>query len=292
MSLPNLRMFGIRSLIWICAWLASTAHMEAADPPVLSGPITKCDAEMEYLSRIRSTGRMPPYELTNSIRNKGSRSVTDVAWPKPELSASELKIGEVLQESYPVSAYMHDKDAPIKFWYQGCAVPAEAYLRKDEKSGKSFSLRSLLKKFTEATPEGSAMAEVVVSLEGDFLQLEITRQPLNVQVGLTGVEPWLTANSLGEIEANAKEYGYTSTIAPLTKILNADELGKLAKQEARWPAEIALVTRRVSGERNYVRVRLAVSQSNAQPTRARLVLMRPDGSIIATGSYATFAPDR
>ena len=42
------RVFSSWSLIWICGgWL--TVHVEADDPPVLSGPISKCDAEMEYL---------------------------------------------------------------------------------------------------------------------------------------------------------------------------------------------------------------------------------------------------
>jgi len=282
----------IQSLLLACVWLGSSVPTKAADPPPLSGPIAKCDAQMEYLSQIKSTGRMPPYELMNSIRNKGDKSVTDVAWPKPELSTSELKVKEVLQESYPVSSYVHDKNSPIKFWYQGCEVPAEAYLRKDDKSGKSSALRSLLRKFTEATRENTALAEIVVSLEGNILQVDITRQPQDAQVGLTGIEPWLTSSSAGQIEANAKEYGYTSTIAPLEKILKADELAKLARQEARWPGEIALITRRVSGEKNYIRVRLPVTQSNAQPTRAVVALVRPDGSLIATGSYATFAPDR
>jgi hypothetical protein len=203
-----------------------------------------------------------------------------------------LKTREVLQESYPVSGYVHDKDAPIKFWYQGCAVPAEAYLRKAEKSERSFSLRSLLRKFTEATTENTAVAEIVVSLEGNVLQVDITRQPQDAQVGLTGIEPWLTSSSPGEIEASAKEYGYTSTIAPLEKILNADERTKLARQEARWPGEIALITRRSSSDKNHLRIRLKVPQWNAQPTRATVALVRPDGSLIATGSYATFAPDR
>jgi hypothetical protein len=293
MSLSSLRIpFAIRSMLLACIWLGSSVHPVAADPPPLNGPIVKCGAEMEYFSRIKSTGRMPPFELSNSIRNKGDKPVTDVAWPKPGLSASELKVREVLQESYPVSGYIHDKDAPIKFWYQGCEVPAEAYLRKDEKSEKGFSLRSLLRKFTEATTENAALAEIVVSLEGNVLQVDITRQPQDAQVGLTGIEPWLTSSSPGEIEASAKEYGYTSTIAPLAKILKADELDKLAKQEARWPREIAMITRRVSGDNNRLRVRLKVPQSNAQPTRATVALVGPDGSLIATGSYATFAPDR
>ena len=197
-----------------------------------------------------------------------------------------------MQESYPVSSYMHDKDAPIKFWYQGCVVPAEAYLRKAEKSDKGFSLRSLLRKFTEAPPQTSAMAEIVVSLEGGVLEVDITRQPQDAQVGLTGIGPWLTSSSSGEIEASAKEYGYTASLVPLEKVLKADELAKLAKQEARWPGEIALITTQISGGKDRLRVRLKVPPSNVQPTRATVALMRLDGSLIATGSYATFAPDR
>jgi hypothetical protein len=283
--------FASQSLL-LAGLLLCSAAPAAADPPPLSGPIAKCDAEMEYRSEIKSTGRMPPYELTNSIRNNGGKPVSDVAWQKPELSTSELKVKETLQESYPVSDYFRDKDAPIKFWYQGCAVPAEAYLRKDDRSAKNFSLRSLLRKFTEATTETAALAEIVVSLEGNMLEVDITRQPRDAQVGLTGIEPWLTGSSPSEIEASAKEYGYAATIAPLSNILNADELAKLAKQEARWPREIALITRRSGGGNNRLRVRLKVSQPNAQPTRATVALVGPDGSLIATGSYATFIPER
>jgi hypothetical protein len=165
-------------------------------------------------------------------------------------------------------------------------------LRKDDRSAKNFSLRSLLRKFTEATTETAALAEIVVSLEGNMLEVDITRQPRDAQVGLTGIEPWLTGSSPSEIEASAKEYGYAATIAPLSNILNADELAKLAKQEARWPREIALITRRSGGGNNRLRVRLKVSQPNAQPTRATVALVGPDGSLIATGSYATFIPER
>jgi hypothetical protein len=281
-----------RQSLLLAGLLLCSAAPAAADPPPLTGPIAKCGAEMEYRSEIKSTGRMPPYELTNSILNKSDKPVSDVAWPKPELSTPELKVKETLQESYPVSDYFHDKDAPIKFWYQGCAVPAEAYLRKDEKSEKSFSLHSLLRKFTETATDTAALAEIVVSLAGDKLEVDITRQPRDAQVGLTGIEPWLTSSSQGEIEASAKEYGYTATIAPLSKILNADELAKLAKEEARWPREIALITSRSGGDGNHLRIRLKVSQPNAQLTRATVALVGPDGSLIATGSYATFIPER
>lgn len=292
MDLRGLRIpFASQSLLLAGILLCSVAPANA-DPPPLSGPIEKCDAKMEYRSEIKSTGRMPPYELTNSIRNNGGKPVSDVAWPKPGLSTSELKVKETLQESYPVSDYFQDKDAPIKFWYQGCAVPAEAYLRKDDKSGKSFSLRSLLRKFAEVPTEAAALAEIVVSLEGDMLEVDITRQPRDAQVGLTGIEPWLTGSSSSEIEASAKEYGYAATIAPLSKILNSEELAKLARQEARWPREVALITRRAGGDSNRLRIRLKVSQPNAQPTRATVALVGPDGSLIATGSYATFTPER
>ncbi|MCP4615141.1 MAG: hypothetical protein GY844_01770 [Bradyrhizobium sp.] len=293
MALPSLstRLFAC-SLLSSGMLLCVSKQAEAADPPVLTGPITKCDAQMEYLSRIRSTGRAPPYELTNSLRNNGSKSVTDVAWPKPDLRASELKVMETLEETYPVSAYVHDKDAPVKFWYQGCSVPAEAYLRTEDKSDKGFSLRSLLRKFGEAPSQSSATAEVTVSLEGNTLQLEITRQPQDAQVGLTGIERWLTPSSVSEIEGNAKEYGYTATIAPVSRILRADEREKLAKQEARWPDELALITRRVSGDKNYLRIRLNVTQSSMRTSRATVALVRPDGSLIAAGSYATFIPER
>jgi hypothetical protein len=281
--------FGAQPLRFACAWLALTAAAYA-DPPPLSGPVKKCDAVMEYFSQVKSTGKMPPYELTNSIRNNGGKSVTDVSWPKPELATKELKDGAVLEESYPISGYLYDKDAPIKFWYQGCQVPAEAYLSKDEKSDKSFSLRSLLRKYSlAASDSATVMAEVVVSIEGDFIQFEITRRPLDAQVGLTGIEPWLNSNSLSAAEANAKEYGYTSTIAPPSKMIKSADIEKL---DAKWPYENALFTRRVSGDRNYVRVRLPASPSNAQPTRATLILVSPDGSLIAAGSYATFAPNK
>jgi hypothetical protein len=279
--------FAMQLLRAACAWLAFIGAAYA-DPPPLNGPIKKCDAEMEYLSQVKSTGKMPPYELTNLIRNKGAKSVTDVSWPKPELTTSELKVGEVLQESYPISAYLHDKDAPIKFWYQGCQVPAEAYLRKDEKSEKSFSLRSLLRKYTEAADNNSAMAEVVVSIVDGSIQFEITRRPLDAQVGLTGIEPWLGSNSSSEAASAAKEYGYESMIVPPAKILGSE----VVKLEAKWPFENALFTRRVYGEKNYVRIRLPTTSSNVRATRAIIVLARPDGSLIAAGSYATFAPDK
>lgn len=248
---------------------------------------------MEYRSEIKSTGKLPPYELTNSLLNLGGKSVSDVAWPKPGLSTSELKVKETLQEQYPVSGYIHDQDAPIKFWYQGCAVPAEAYLRSEDKSGKNFSLRSLLKKFAEVSTETTAMAEIVVSFEGNMLQLEITRQPRDALVGLTGIEPWLTSDSLGEISASARESGYAATVVPIAKILKAEELAKLAKQEVRWPFETALVTNRSGdGDNNRMRLRLRAAQPDAQPIRATVALVGPDGSLIATGSYATLIPAR
>lgn len=284
--------FESQSLLFALVMICCVTPADAADPPPLSGPISKCDADMEYRSEIKSTGQTPPFELMNSIRNKADKPVSDVVWQKPDLLTPELKGKQTLLERYPVSAYGHDKDAPIKFWYQGCVVPAEAYLRGDAKSGSSFSLRSFLQKVTEAGQESTALAEVVVSLESSSLQVDITRQPRDSQVGLTGIEPWLTADSSREIEASAKEYGYAATILPLARIIKPEDLAKLSRQEARWPGEIALITRRTAGDNSRLRIRLNVKQANAQPTRATVALIGPDGSLIAKGSYATFVPDR
>jgi hypothetical protein len=286
-SIANCRL--ISPPLFLCAWLAtiSTAY---ADPPPLSGPVNKCDAAMEYFSAIKSTGRIPPYQLTNSIRNNGKSAVTDVSWPKPGLESKELMSGNAVEESYPVSGYSHDKDAPIKFWYQGCQVPAEAYLQKIETSDKGFSLRSFLRKYSLASADNvTAVAEIVVSMEGDSIQFEITRRPLNAQVGLTGIEPWLDSNSIIRVAADAKEYGYSSTIAPPAKVIRSEDIEKL---EAKWPYETALFSRQISGDRNYVRFRLPTSSQNAQPARATVVLVDPEGRLIAAGSYATFAPNK
>ena len=79
------RVFSSSSLIWICGWLAMTVHVEAADPPVLSGPISKCDAEMEYLSRISSTGgnttsRANELDPQQGQQNRHGRCLAET-WP-------------------------------------------------------------------------------------------------------------------------------------------------------------------------------------------------------------------
>jgi hypothetical protein len=282
----------VRALYWIAlVFITGADRTWAADPPPLSGPITKCDVMMEYLSDVKSTGRKPPFSLTNLLRNKGVKAVTDVAWRKPDLATRELGAGRVLEESYPVSAFVHDKDAPILYWYQGCNVPAEAYIVRvnDEKSDRDFSLRSLLRLFSEAGPPNTESAQIVVSMVSDSIQFEITRTPANIQVGLTGIAPWITSNSSSAAAASAREYGYTSIITKPNEVLKREELERVGGE---WRFQDALFTHRVTGERNDLRIRLPASTAGVRMTRATIILARADGSLIATGSYATFAPDR
>jgi hypothetical protein len=168
------------------AFLAGLCELRAEDLPPLGGPITKCDAKLQYLSEVTPTGKQPPYQLAHRLSNADAKPITDIDWGKPDLSIPTLAVGSSVEDSYPVSDYTRDKDAPIKIWYQGCSAPAEAYLlAKDDKAEKrsGISLRSLLRHFAQGVPVPSESAEVMVSLQGASLQFDIRRQPANLWSG-------------------------------------------------------------------------------------------------------------
>jgi hypothetical protein len=281
-----------------------TTRCEESLPPPLQGPVTKCQASLEYFSGLKPTGRKPPYQLTNLLRNKDSKIVTDVAWPKPDIFAPNFKPGEVADESYPVSNYVHDEDAPIKIWYQGCVAPAEAYLRvkdakndkdargdKDEKAEKGSGgiLRSFVRRFMEAKADSVESVEVAVTLESEYIQFEVTTRPANLQVGLGGIERLMTPAWNSAAESAAKEFGSFARLQSPTEVLGSSLLERL---RAGWLTRPALfIKRETGGERGFVRLRLPIASADMRNTRASLVLARPDNSVVATGSYATFAPE-
>ena len=126
---------------------------QTAAPPPLEGTVRVCDARLEYFSAIELTRRQPRFLLTNRIGNKDVKLVNDIDWMKPQVSSPELAVGGVVEASYPTSNYVHDKDAPIKIWYQGCEAPAEAYLVTTEEKSAVDRLNSLLRRFVEGKPE-------------------------------------------------------------------------------------------------------------------------------------------
>lgn len=279
--------------LFILLGVGDVGRAQTATPPPLQGPITKCDAKLEYFSSVKPTGKEPPYQLTNLIRNEDTKTVSDIVWAKPTIFSSELNVGETVEDSYPISDYVHDKDAPIKIWYQGCVAPAEAYLlAKGEKADKrsDLSLRSLLRHFVEAKPETAESAEIVVSLQGEYIQFEITRRPANLQVGLSGIEGWMTPGWTNAAESNAKEFGYSVVLRRPVDVLGPDQLERIG---AEWAFQPALFTaREIGGDSGFVRLRLPIVNANARTTRATVILARANKNIVATGSYATFTPDR
>lgn len=279
-----------RSTFIACGlFLFAQTQSFAGDPPLIKASISKCGAKLEYSSAVKSTGTEPAYQLTNLIHNDDNKSVTDLEWAKPDLSTPELKAGETLEGSYGISAYDHDKDAPIIFWYQGCKAPAEAYLQKTESSKKSSSLHSFIRRYSGTLRSEIAAAEITVSKGVEFIQYEIIRRPSTATVGLTGIAPWITSKAVSIAAANAKEYGYSLNFAPAIKMVDNRQLDRL---HAEWQSEIALFTKGSPGAKDYVRIRLPASTSDAQLARAKVILVGHDGKLLATGSYATFTPAR
>ena len=224
-----------------------------------------CDARLEYFSAIELTRRQPRFLLTNRIGNKDVKLVNDIDWMKPQVSSPELAVGGVVEASYPTSNYVHDKDAPIKIWYQGCEAPAEAYLVTTEEKSAVDRLNSLLRRFVEGKPNSAESAEITVSLfkEPRILQLEILRRPANLIVALTGFEAWITPDweTVGQ---HAKMQGYSAFLKKPVERFSREQLKKF---DAKWASETALFTQGdTGGETGFIKLDLPVRRADGRLT--------------------------
>jgi hypothetical protein len=273
-------------------------------PPPIGGSVSTCCAQLEYFSEAGPTWKEPRFPLTNRIRRADSKNVTDIAWTKPGLFSIELIVGAETENSYPFSDYFHDRNALIKIWSQECLTTAEAYLIANEEKaakGLDLSLRGLLSRLVEAKPETTGSDEYVVSLRGEslrldgqsllgFIQFDITTWPPDTRVGLTGIAPWLTTNSASIAAAFERQYGYTPILTRASDALNPEEVERIGGE---WCFQTAPFTQREGGgDTGFVRFRLPIRNATARLTKATVILPRPNRSLVAAGSYATFAPDR
>jgi hypothetical protein len=110
-------------------------------------------------------------------------------------------------------------------------------------------------------------------------------------VGLTGIEPWIKMSDwVNPATASARESGYSATIVSAGELLNREQLERIGGD---WRFQQTLFTRsQTPTASTFLRLRLPIKGDNPRMTRAVMILAQPDGRLIASGSYATFTPNR
>ncbi|MEJ2376139.1 MAG: hypothetical protein P8Y71_12235 [Pseudolabrys sp.] len=106
---------------------------------------------------------------------------------------------------------------------------------------------------------------------------------------MTTVSQWITPKILPAVEASTNEYGFSFIVAPTIKIIGDEPLKRM---HAKWGKEVALFTRQTSGNKNYLRIRLPATAADVHIAHSKIILISSDRKLVASASYATFAPGK